>query len=271
MKFTAKLPETNVNVSQESLLKNFLLMLAGLAGIIVLAYAALGLAVDWVAPHVSYDMEHKIASSMLGGHPLLKDSRPAPPALQALADTVRRTATGIPYDVAVRVADMEMINAFALPGGNVVITSGLLEAVESENEITFILGHEMGHLAARDHLRGLGRGLVLLAFSQLLDGGGSLGDTLAGTLQLTDMSFSRAQETRADESGLEAMFAVHGHVAGIEDVFKHLGGKDYGYLTEFTLSHPESQKRVATLEALARERDYPLGELRPVPPGILPE
>ena len=46
------------------------------------------------------------------------------------------------------------MNAVALPGGNIVVFAGLLKEIKSENELAMILGHELGHFAHRDHLRG---------------------------------------------------------------------------------------------------------------------
>ena len=64
-----------------------------------------------------------------------------------------------------------------------IVTAGLLEKVESENELAFIIGHELGHFRNRDHIRGLGRGLaigILITAVSGNDGGGAqLGATIA--------------------------------------------------------------------------------------------
>ena len=59
----------------------------------------------------------------------------------------------------VYVTEVDDINAIALPGSNIIVFSGLLQNIQSENELVMVLGHELGHYAHKDHLRGLGRGL----------------------------------------------------------------------------------------------------------------
>lgn len=264
MRLSPRLPDGDVNVGASSPLRDFVSMLVVIAAGLAAVYALLGLAVDFVAPRISWDTERLIARHMMGAHPMLKQADPAPQWIRDRAEAARLAAGGVPHPVDVRVVDTPMVNAFALPGGHVVLTSGILDAMEFDNELTFILGHELGHVAARDHLRGMGRGLVLVAINALVfEDSGSLGDLAVRMLTLTDRTFSRAQERRADVAGLEAMVAVHGHVGGVEAVFEHLGGRDHGYLAEFALTHPETGERVSDLAALARERGYP--ERAPAP------
>ena len=53
------------------------------------------------------------------------------------------------------------VNALAIPGDRVIIYQGLLTEVQSENELMMVLGHELGHFANRDHLRGLSRQILI--------------------------------------------------------------------------------------------------------------
>jgi Zn-dependent protease with chaperone function len=86
-------------------------------------------------------------------------------------------AEDIPFNESSRQQDMQYkihiipdprINAMALPGGNIVVFSALIKETGSENELAFVLAHELGHFANRDHLRGLGRRLLLLTASAAL-------------------------------------------------------------------------------------------------------
>jgi predicted Zn-dependent protease len=88
----------------------------------------------------------------------------------------------------------ETVNALALPGDHVIIYQGLLAEAESENEIMMVLGHELGHFANRDHLRGLGRGIVVQIVASLLFGdAGSIGAASLETFARSQ--FSQQQET----------------------------------------------------------------------------
>lgn len=269
MRYTPRLPETNVNVSPGSPLKDFAWMLGGLAAVVLVVYVALGFAVDLIAPHVSHDMEMRIAG-MMGEHPLVRRTKPAPEALQKLAERVRLAATDIPAPVRVRVLDAPMLNAFALPGGTLVLTTGILKAMDSENELVYILGHELGHVAHRDHLRALGRGLVLMALSSLvLDGHSGPGAAMGGMVRLTDMSFSRRQETRADEAGQDALMALFGHVGGAVDVMEKLASvKGGSWLLRLGASHPDTRARIRHLEDRAAKLGYPEDTQTPMPPAL---
>jgi Zn-dependent protease with chaperone function len=118
------------------------------------------------------------------------------------------------------VVDDPSPNAFALPGGWIIVTTGLLDRIRTENELAFVLGHELGHFRNRDHLRGLGRGVAWGIVSATL----GLGDGAASTLArvaggLSNRHFDRDQESDADEVGLELLEAEYGHVGGATAVF----------------------------------------------------
>ncbi|BBD09112.1 M48 family metallopeptidase [Desulfovibrio ferrophilus] len=267
MKYTPRLPETNVNVSPGSPIKDLLLMLAAASAIVVGIYVALGFAVDKIAPHISYETELAIGG-FLGKHPILKNASPAPEAIQKLAETIRTRSTDIPFPVTISIREDPQVNAFAVPGGQIVLTTGILDAIESENELAFILGHELGHIAHRDHLRGMGRGLVLLTLSSLvLDAGDSIGGSLGNMVVLTELTFTRRQETLADEAGQDALMSVFGHITGAEQVFSHFAKRaETNYLTRFALSHPETQSRIQHLRNRAKVEGFPAGPLTPLNP-----
>jgi len=266
VKYTARLPRENVNVSKGSPLTDLALMLAAATAIVVGLYAGLGFAVDWVAPRISYETELSMGR-LFNSHPLLRKARPAAPEIQAMAEAIRTGVTDIPFPVQVLVRPDDSINAFAVPGGRIVLTRGILSAIGSQNELAFILGHELGHISHRDHLRGLGRGLVLVALSTFLKAGDSIGSSLGDMAELTNMAFSRRQETLADEAGQDALMARFGQVNGAAQVFEHLANKDGGsYLSRFALSHPETRARLEHLQERAAERGYPEGPLTPLAP-----
>ena len=158
------------------------------------------------------------------------------------------------------ILEEETPNAFAIPGGLVVVTSGLLDDVKSENELAFVLGHELGHFAERHHLRGLGRGLVLqVGMSVVL--GGSASEKLPMLIaELADSRFARDHEREADRFGLELVFREYGHVGGADAFFRRLPDAKAGLgdrLGSYMASHPVSEDRIEALDEVARERGYP--------------
>jgi predicted Zn-dependent protease len=175
----------------------------------------------------------------------------------AILQRVARHNPESPYAFRVEIDDSPVPNAMAFPGGLIVVTSGLLEQVQSENELAFVLAHELGHYRNRDHLRAMGRGLVLSMLLLTISGGDTTnyGATIAG---YTGRAFGRRQESRADAFGLELVQAEFGHVAeawrfferGMED------GAAAALLDDYTASHASSRTRIQDLIKLAEQNGW---------------
>ena len=272
MKFTPRRMETNVNVSKTHPLKEFAILAGGLLAIVVGVYLVLGLAVDLIVPRLSMDLEKKLAGAFVGRLAQSDEMAAATRNVQAMVDQLQERCAPLPYTITVHVQPSKAINAAALPGGHMVVFSGLLEKMKSENELAFVLAHELGHFAHRDHLRGLGRALVLLTASTVLLGAdNSINGMIGQGMVLTELSFSRKQETRADEFALETLACRYGHVAGATDFFERIPEEhDPGRFGHYFASHPENQRRIDHLNELTRERRYSFGKPNPVPADLIP-
>src|SRR5688572_27100179 len=106
-----------------------------------------------------------------------------------------------------RVIESDQINAFALPGGFVYITSGLLSNLENEAQLASILGHEIGHVTERHSVQQIQRaqGAQFVPLLAGLFGGGIAGDVAGAVTQLGLMKYGRDQEREADFEGLKYM------------------------------------------------------------------
>ena len=142
---------------------------------------------NWIGPFslVGYDKTHSWDASLVdfNDHADLAEAEdPRTDRVQVLTERLAMHWADNPYAFRVSVLDQSEPNAFAIPGGQIVITRGLLESVSSESELAFVLGHEIGHFKQRDHLRGLGRGIALVIAISALDLGGAGGahDLLSG-------------------------------------------------------------------------------------------
>ena len=272
MKYTARLPKTNVNVSPTSPVKEFFVLAGGLLGIVVALYLLLGLAVGLIVPYVSTDLEKKMSVLFVGAFDSNKEESKRAAYIQALTDDMQNRCARLPYEFKIHINRSPAVNALAMPGGHITVFSGLLDKVESENELAFVLAHEMGHYAHRDHLRGLGRGLVFMTLSALLFGADSgVSEMIARGLNLTELSFSRKQETRADEFALETLNCFYGHVSGATDFFEKIPkARDPGKYGHYFASHPENRRRISHLKDLARMRKMNLQHRKPLPDTLWP-
>jgi Zn-dependent protease with chaperone function len=249
------LPENNVSPGHP--LAELATLAVGLAlvglGLLALAWLAVEGAVRFLPPA----LEQRAFGAMASGFATPDDPRGA--GLDALLRRLARHRPGRGYALRIGTTDDPQPNAFALPGGNVLVTSGLLAQAGSENELAFVLGHELGHVEGRDPLRALGRGLlVALALSAL---GGSDGSAIAGSaVTLGQLAFSREQERAADRFALALVAAEYGHVAGASDFLRRLPDAGQAGVAEraagWLSTHPRSDDRVAELEALAREEGF---------------
>lgn len=160
----------------------------------------------------------------------------------------------------------DVVNAIAIPGDRIIIYDGLLKEMDSENELAMVLGHELGHFANRDHLRGLGRQIaVRLALAYFLGDAGTIGAIASSsTTMITNAQFSQQQEYQADEVGVTLLNQLYGHAAGATDFFQNLVEKEQLNLNvDMLASHPASEKRVKRLEELIQDRGYTVGERSP--------
>ena len=161
----------------------------------------------------------------------------------------------------------DVVNAIAIPGDRIIIYEGLLQEMDSENELAMVLGHELGHFANRDHLRGLGRQLAIrLTLAAVLGDAGTIGAiATSSTNMIASAQFSQQQEYQADEVGLTLLNQVYGHAAGATDFFQDLVEKEEQNLNvEMLASHPASENRVKRLEDLVKDRGYKVGERSPL-------
>lgn len=260
MKYIPRLPGKNVNVTPTSPLRDFMVMLGGLGLLFVGVYVFLGLVVDFMVPRISPETEQQISNYLQTKWTGTAGDQAGEEQVQSLLDRIQKQCGNLPYQLKVEVAESEMINALALPGGRVVVLTGLLENITSENELTFVLAHEMGHFANRDHLSQFGRGMVFMALSAGVFGPNSyFGKQAARMLQVSELTFSRQHESMADAYALGIQNCVYGHVAGATDFFAHTSGLEEKRFTGHYLStHPGSSQRVASLNTFALERGYML-------------
>ena len=180
----------------------------------------------------------------------------APRGVEALDGLTRRLAPAAsPYRFVVRVVDLEMVNAFALPGGQIVIAEGLLRFAGSPDEVAGVLAHEMGHVLHRHSTAAMveALGLTFLFGAMLGDfGAGAVG---AGAETLVGLSFRREAEAEADERGLELLGRAGLSSRGLADLFERLrrDAGDRPALLRLLSTHPPDELR----ERRAREGAAP--------------
>ncbi len=183
------------------------------------------------------------------------------PQLVAAIDTIlgRLTAAGprSPYTLRVYVVDVPIVNAFAAPGGSVVIFRGLLQRTDSPEQLAGVLAHELQHVLQRHSTRAIiqhtSSGLLIAALTG--DVTGPLAYGLEAARVLGHLRYSREAETEADTEGLKMLLAARVDPAGMIAFFEPpkdtAGQNEESAADKYLSSHPSDRDRKATLTALA--------------------
>ena len=256
MKFTPRPARENHNVSRTHPLVEFFWFVGGLIIIAGIIFFSLGAVTDLVVTRIPLSAEN-----WLGQHALKRFKSEPAPYIQSLLDTMlaelpaESPLRGRNFDVSI--TPDKSINAIALPGGHILIFSGLLDTIQSENELVMVLGHELGHFAHRDHLRGLGRGLGISVATLLVFGHDSAtSEIVSNSLLSFQGKYSREQETAADSHGLSMLVQHYGHAGGAIDFFARLAEKSPSGRSYLLASHPDPQKRIEDLQKEIAESGY---------------
>ena len=179
-------------------------------------------------------------------------------ALQHLTDRLAATVD-TPYRFKVRVAKSKVVNAFATPGGHIVILSGLIEKADTPEEVAGVLAHEMGHVIKRHPAKALihayGWSMLITALTGV---SGSSGDLASGfALHLANASYSRSNEAEADETAIEMLALAKISNSGLVSFFKKFlneskaQGKrnDDDLVLKYLASHPALHERINAIRA----------------------
>ena len=181
--------------------------------------------------------------------------------LAALDDMTERLTerANLQYDLTIAVFDHPMVNAFAAPGGHVVLMRGLIEKAGSPDEVAAVLGHEIGHVESRDVTRNALRsagsaGLLSLILGDFA-GGGAAVILAEWTL---NASYTREAEAAADVFALEMLDASGTDASGMADFFDKIAElqSDGRELPGFLASHPESHARANAARNFAAQQGY---------------
>jgi len=262
-----------VNVAKTSAVIEFGRLLLASVAVCIVAVVAVIYGCRFAAPHVPFRYEQNLADSWFADFDE-ETSSPTRQYLQPLADALARHMN-MPADMAVvvHISDNPKPNAFATLGGHVIVTRGLLESVDSENALAMVLAHEIAHIRHRDPLVSAGSGIVLAVLTAAVFGNAEFAWIGNSSTMLTQLHFSRAQESAADAAALEALINQYGHTRGAEGFFTEIlklenapAGSDRAVAKrvakapEFLSTHPDTQARLRRIAAsvAAGDQQIPL-------------
>ena len=156
----------------------------------------------------------------------------------------------------------DIVNAFALPDGTIVVYSGIVNKMKNYDELVALLGHEAAHVNHRHSMKMLCRNLSgYLFISAILGDANGIMATIGDNVNsFQSLSFSREFEQEADREGFAIVIKNKVNPNGMLNLFKRLQNEGNTIIPEFLSSHPVTQQRIATTKALVKTSQYQVKE-----------
>ena len=235
------------------------------------------------ARQVPVEWEQKLGQSAFAQYRLqheLLDDKETEAELKALTEPLTAAIRDARYPFEFHVVRDSDLNAFALPGGVVVINSGLIERADNASELLGVLAHEISHVTERHGVRNIisSAGIVLTAQVLIGDASGLLATIASAAPLLLNQSYSRDFERDADARGVALLMAAnidpHGMQKFFEKMIEHEKkmlsqvGNDKAAdamksLSRFLSTHPATEERIERIQQLSRDTKGPYRDLDP--------
>lgn len=215
----------------------------------------------WAANQVSMKTEKNIGESVLKSLNASQNLLSQGEAVNVISDIGQKITAGSRYQYQWFVSKDPEVNAYAIPGGIIVVNRGLLKLVDSPNELAAVLAHEVQHVEERHALKNMlnsaAMATVILAV---------LGDTNAVVLlmahQVSTQYFSRQVESDADLKGIQLLQSKNIDAGGMSSFFKKMdayakkeqagenegGGDNPSQVASWFSSHPDTLIRIQLIE-----------------------
>ena len=226
---------------------------ASIGALILGLWFSTDLLVAWAVDRVPLEWERRIGESafqdFLAQHPAVKDG-PAAAAVQEISERLIDHIPGNPYTFEIAVVASDVVNAFALPGGYVVVFTALLKEAENAEEVAGVLSHELNHVLERHALERIVKQLGLVTvFSIIVGNQQGLARVMKQIgVELLSLKFGRSQETEADMTGLQLLHRSRIDPSGMVTFFQRLTKNERAGV-EWLSTHPMSAGRAQRLEA----------------------
>lgn len=251
--------DDNVNITETNTLKDLVQIVLNIILIIVCVYLFVfytsGIILISLSPEQQVVVENFISPSVKTDTIELTEKEKQ--KLKDIRNNILKVDPKFPKtsNLDINVIKNKQLNALCYPNGNIYITSALYNELKTDEELTFVIAHEMAHYRNKDHLLNLRRGisnsviLILTAFAS--PNNREISTVIDGSLEITDLKFSRGVEEKADKYAIKIMNILYGNAKAGADVMKTLKYKNR-FDVEFLSSHPNIDKRINYIEKFSK-------------------
>ena len=144
----------------------------------------------------------------------------------------------------------KQINAMLYPNGSIAVTTGLLDLNPTEDELAFVLAHEIGHYSNKDHLKSVSKKILIVSLALMLGQDIYVEKVVNGVAQAEFLSHSRQQEREADLYANNALIKLYGNnkaaISFMKKLNENIGNKEF-YI--YFSTHPSTEERIKLLES----------------------
>jgi Zn-dependent protease with chaperone function len=236
--------------------------LASVVAVVVIAFGLVWWQYDrvvtWATDHVTISKEQELGSTLLEQIKSDGDIVEHGAAVQAVSKIGTQLTQGSRYQYKWLVKKDKSINAFALPGGIVIVHSALIKKADNADELAAVLAHEIQHVEQRHALKNMVHNLGWAAALMVV-----LGDVNIATAvvvhQIGSMYFSRDVEDEADRLAFKALVKAQIVPDGLVSFFTKLQKEEgsAAEVPEWISSHPATAERIKTMQKLIQEQPCP--------------
>ena len=136
------------------------------------------------------------------------------------------------------------------PNGSIAVTTGLLDLNPTEDELAFVLAHEIGHYSNKDHLKSISKKILIVSLALMLGQDIYVEKVVNGVAQAEFLSHSRQQEREADLYANNALIKLYGNnkaaISFMKKLNENIGNKEF-YI--YFSTHPSTEERIKLLES----------------------
>ncbi len=163
------------------------------------------------------------------------------------------------YNIEILYVNKDEVNAYALPGGYMVVYDGILKKMKSEEELAGLLAHEFSHIKLKHTLKSTFNSIGFATMLQIVFGGfdesiiGLLGNQ---TEQLRQLHYSRTLETEADENGFNLMKEQQLDPNGMINLFERLKAESTDIMPSILSTHPLPEERIKYIQDLINKNKF---------------
>jgi Zn-dependent protease with chaperone function len=241
-----KFNESDFEFLRSNGFKGLVAITFGFIAVVLLSYFfVLPPVAEFMAARMPQSMEEQIGDKMY--NQMVEGYSINQPLTKKANEFWRAMNVESPYTVNITVVSEETPNAFALPGGQIVVFDGIIKEMKSYDEMAALLGHECTHVRLKHTMRSMSRNLAGYLFISILlnDASGTIALLASNANTLKELSFTRELEHQADEGGYSLLRSKQIDPEGMLRLFSTLK-KAEGDMTipRFMSTHPLTDERI---------------------------